>query len=51
MDSDSDKGLILTRVLTVFAEEAVWEAEFAGALVGVAAAVAGEELLPPRGLG
>ena len=50
-DSDSDKGLILTRVLTVFAEEAVWEAEFAGALVRVAAAVAGEELLPTRGLG
>ena len=41
----------MTRVLTVFAEEAVWEAEFAGALVRVAAAVAGEELLPTRGLG
>ena len=43
----------MTRVnlLTFFAEESVREAELAGAGVNVAAAVAGEELLPARGLG
>ena len=43
----------MTRVnlLTFFAEESVREAELAGALVGVSAAVTGEELLTPGGLG
>ena len=37
-------------ILTVFAEEAVGEAEFAGALVGVSATVTGEQLLSAGGL-
>ena len=37
-------------ILTVFAEEAVWEAEFAGALIGVSAAVTWEQFLLARGL-
>ena len=41
---------MLSRVLTVLTKDPVWEAEFAGASVGVASAVAGVDLVTAGGL-